>query len=236
MEFSRIAAANFDRQGHENVVLAGEQRDPALNLVRSDGKAGVVHRQWPEDMVRHIGAERLATGGLDRKSDPVGTDTIKPVRPRFEHQRCRDAGDAGGNDPALRPRHIGAGKGIAEPRRMGEEMAQRDRLAGGLQDRLLVRIKAGQQIGPGQLRQHRINRFVERQQTAFDQLHGGDRGHRFCHRGNLEYGVERHRLSCCRISVTGCSTSQHRLGIADHRHRAGHRLLGQRLIQGCLQV
>ncbi len=185
-------------------------------------------------MLLHIGTERLAAGGLDRATDPVGTHAVQPVGSRFEHQRRRNAGDAGGSDLALRFGHIRFGERIAETRGMGEQMPERNRRFRGFHYRLAVPGKAGQHIGIGQFGQDRADRFVQRQKTPFHQLHGSDGCDRFGHGSNLEDAIQHHWLAGSGVRKTRLRRCEHPVGIANHGNRAGYLLVGQRPIQGFL--
>ncbi len=91
-------------------------------------KAGILHADRPEQMLRQIVAERLLAYPFNRLANPVDVDPVIPPVAGIENERerqcCVLARDDAGNALRLHvPAHLGIPDVIDEPGSMGEQMA-----------------------------------------------------------------------------------------------------------------
>src|SRR3989449_11119609 len=119
-------------------------------------------------LFRSVPVEPLAAHGLDHLAGPVDADPVLPPVAWIEHQRGRQRGVRAGRDPrrargGLIPGDRGIPDLIAEPRRVGQEVTERDRPLGRPKPRLPGRVEALEHFGRGELRDHLARRTLEAQ-------------------------------------------------------------------------
>jgi hypothetical protein len=99
---------------------------------RSDDVSGVAHPEGIEDVLADVVVERLAADMLDHLTDPVRADAVFPALARVAGQRNREASflalvDRGDAGVAMVAEDVGVPDVIREPRRVRQQMAERDR-------------------------------------------------------------------------------------------------------------
>ena len=183
------------------VLLAQVVLDPPPLHLGRQRVASAVHAERLEDMLLHVGAQRLTADLLHQAADPVDGDAVFPSLARIEHQRLvprrrvvvlERRQPAHGIGVTLQ---VGVPERVGRPGRVGHQIAQRD-LAGGLtQDRLTGVVEAVEHLEFGGVGKPGRDRRVEVELSLLDQLHGGGGGDRFGHGRHVEDAVDAYRLA-----------------------------------------
>ena len=122
--------------------------------------------------------------------------------------------------------HQGAPHIVGEAGRMGQQMTDSHRSPGRPQTWLPGRIETFEHLGRCEFCHQLARRLLELDLVALDQLHRRRRRHRLGHRGDPDYGIERHRRILAEFTRAEGAFIHNALIRGGHRHDA-------RNIPGC---
>ena len=147
-------------------------------LVGPQDEDRVLHAERREDALAHVTVQRQAAHPLDRLAGPVDVDAVLPlVAGVGDHRHLQGLELAGADAGYVGDLHVALDvlvpQVVAEARRVGQQMAQRDRPLRRPELGLALGVEALQHLRGAELHHDVADRLVETELALLDHLHGG---------------------------------------------------------------
>ena len=180
-----------------------------------------------EDVLAHVRLERLAAHRLDGLADPVDVDAVFPALAWIADQRCgqrRFLHSMMPGSPACSAyfADVRVPDVVAEPRRVGEQMAQCDGAASATAAVARPRRRSRPAPATAASSAHLGHRRIEREPALLDQLHAATVVIGLGHRGDPAHRVQRHLNAAPDLPLAGRAGVNESVLIRGKGDNAGH--------------
>ena len=214
--------------GAPGAVLALEvDRDRLRALLLAHQERGLGHAERLRDLLRDHGVEGLAGHGLDDLSEPVRVDAVLVAGAGVRDERRLEARLLAGQDVGRSGQRLVADDVVVpEPIRhtggVGDQVLDR-RLRGRRAQPRRVAVEPVEHLQVGPFRAVPLDRRVEVERAALDELQRSDRRHHLGHRHDPEVGVDGDRIAFARDPRPGRPLVDHPVPVGGDRGHVGDR-------------